>query len=98
MPLIPQQRQPRRYARPGMALSPREAEVLALVADGASYEDIALALTISIDTVKSHLKKIFSKLDAKNGPHAVTIAIAQGTIFPETLMVAGHYAVPAAED
>lgn len=92
MTLIPAQRGPRRYARPGMALSPREVEVLALVADGASYHEIAGQLGISIDTVKSHLQKIFAKLGAKNGPHAVTIAIGQQAIYPQTLVDSGLYA------
>lgn len=92
MTAIPAQRQPLRYARPGMALSPREVEVLTLIAEGASYDQIGDRLKISIDTVKSHLKKIFAKLAANNGPHAVAIAIGQQVIFPRDVIAAGAYA------
>lgn len=88
---VPTQRLPRRYARAGMALSPREREVLTLIAEGASYDEIANSLDISLDTVKSHLKKIFAKLDARNGPHAVAIAIGQQQIYPAVCIALGVY-------
>lgn len=65
---IPRQKPP---ARPGMPLSPRELDVLRQLSWGYSYLEIADLLDISLDTVKSHMKRIFTKLDANNGAHAV---------------------------
>lgn len=84
-------RPPRRHARVGMALSQREREVLTLIAEGASYDEIRSQLAISLDTVKSHVKKIFAKLDARNGPHAVAIAIGLQQIYPRDCIDAGAY-------
>jgi DNA-binding NarL/FixJ family response regulator len=47
-------------------LSPREIEVLRLVRDGLSDKHAALELQISINTVRSHLRSIARKLDARN--------------------------------
>jgi len=47
-------------------LTPRQVEILALVAVGASNEDIADRLCISRHTVKTHLYKIFKKIDVPN--------------------------------
>lgn len=52
-------------------LTPREKEVLALIAEGKSTAEIAEMLCIAINTVDSHRKNIFSKLDAKNAVEAV---------------------------
>ena len=62
------------------ALTPREIEVLRLVADGNSNKLIASQLSVSEDTVKGHLKNILSKLGANDRTHAVTIAIKRGII------------------
>lgn len=48
------------------SMSPREIEVVALLAEGKSYQDIAEALFISVHTVKSHLRKSYQKLGVKN--------------------------------
>lgn len=64
----------------GKPLSEREVEVLKLRADGYSYWDIAAELNISGNTVRSHLKNIYKKLDAKTGAQAVAKAIRQGII------------------
>ena len=53
------------------ALSEREREVLALLARGATNQDIADALVISLGTVKSHLNHIMGKLGARNRTEAV---------------------------
>jgi DNA-binding CsgD family transcriptional regulator len=50
----------------------REVEVLRLMADGASNEQIARRLVISVGTVKSHVKRILRKLDAANRAEAVS--------------------------
>lgn len=61
-------------------LTPREIEVLRLVADGNRNQDIAARLFISEDTVKAHLKHIMLKLDATDRTQAVTIAVRRGII------------------
>ncbi len=62
------------------ASSEREAEVLNLAAAGNSNKVIASRLGISEDTVKVHMKNIFSKLDANDRTHAATIALSRGII------------------
>lgn len=53
------------------ALSPREAEVLALLARGYRYREIADALCISPETVRSHLRRIYEKLHVRSRTEAV---------------------------
>lgn len=62
------------------ALSEREIEVLRHVAEGKANKKIAFQLGVSEDTVKGHLKTIFSKLDARDRTHAVTTALRRGVI------------------
>jgi LuxR family transcriptional regulator, maltose regulon positive regulatory protein len=52
-------------------LTEREREVLALLARGASNQDIAEQLVITIDTVKRHVTHIYSKLGVNNRVQAV---------------------------
>jgi LuxR family maltose regulon positive regulatory protein len=59
---------------PADLLTEREIEVLAEVATGASNQEIAETLVISVGTVKSHIHHIMSKLDAQNRTEAVTKA------------------------
>lgn len=61
-------------------LTPREIEVLRLVAAGNANKRIAAHLSITEETVKGHLKNIMSKLDANDRTHAVTIALRRGII------------------
>ncbi|QIN79728.1 response regulator [Rubrobacter marinus] len=61
-------------------LSPREVEILQLVARGVSNKNIANELWISEATVKSHLNRIFDKLDAADRTSAVTAALRRGII------------------
>ncbi len=61
-------------------LSNRELEILGLLQQGLTFVDITIQLTISIDTVKSHKKNIFKKLNAKSISHAVAIAKHMGYI------------------
>jgi DNA-binding NarL/FixJ family response regulator len=61
-------------------LTPREIEVLTVVATGARNKEIAVTLGISEDTVKMHIKSIISKLGAEDRTGAVTIAIKRGVI------------------
>ena len=62
------------------ALTDREIEVLKKVAIGTSNKMIAFQLSLSEDTVKSHMKSILSKLGANDRTHAVTIAMRRGFI------------------
>jgi DNA-binding NarL/FixJ family response regulator len=61
-------------------LTQRELSVLELVAQGKSNKVIAWELSISIDTVKAHLRSIFEKLDVNDRTHAVTVALRRGAI------------------
>jgi ATP/maltotriose-dependent transcriptional regulator MalT len=61
-------------------LTPREYEVLALVAAGASNADIAAHLTVSLHTVKTHLAHIFGKLGAASRTQALARAREQGLV------------------
>lgn len=67
-------RQPGRALHPADALTEREIEVLQAIADGASNQEIADALFISVGTVKSHIHRLMSKLDARNRTDAVARA------------------------
>lgn len=62
------------------ALSPREIEVLRLIAAGNSNKLIADQLSIGEATVKSHVTNILSKLGANDRVHAVTIGLKRGII------------------
>jgi len=62
------------------ALSPRELEVLALVARGTSNKLIARDLRISETTVKTHLLHIFTKLGVDDRTAAVTLAMRRGML------------------
>jgi DNA-binding NarL/FixJ family response regulator len=62
------------------ALSTREIEVLRLIASGNSNLAAAHALSISEETVKSHMKSIIAKLNAKDRTHAVMIAVRRGIL------------------
>jgi DNA-binding NarL/FixJ family response regulator len=64
------------------ALTERELFVLRLVASGASNHEIAQKLSISVNTVKSHLKNILEKLQLENRTQAATYALKHGLISP----------------
>ena len=64
------------------ALTERELFVLRLVASGASNHEIANKLSISVNTVKSHLKNILEKLQLENRTQAATYALKHGLISP----------------
>jgi DNA-binding NarL/FixJ family response regulator len=61
-------------------LTPREIEVLRLVAAGNANKIVADRLSITEETVKAHVKNILSKLDANDRTHAVTIGLKRGII------------------
>lgn len=55
-------------------LTPREKEILSLLSQGNSYKMIAAALTISIDTVRTHIKRIYEKLQVHSQGEAIAKA------------------------
>jgi DNA-binding NarL/FixJ family response regulator len=61
-------------------LTPREIEVLRLVAAGNANKEIGAQLSLTEVTVKSHVKNILAKLGANDRTHAVTIALKRGII------------------
>jgi DNA-binding NarL/FixJ family response regulator len=64
------------------ALTPREIEVLRLVAGGNANKEIAARLSLTEESVKSHIRNILSKLRANDRTHAVTIGLKRGIIDP----------------
>ncbi|MFE7753148.1 response regulator [Streptomyces sp. NPDC057428] len=69
-----------RMREPATTLTPRETEILQLVADGLSNAAISKQLFLSQATVKSHLAHIYTKLNADSRTSAVATATAQGLI------------------
>jgi len=63
-------------------LTPRETEILLLIAKGLSNRAAAEALTVSPATVRTHLEHIYAKLEVSNRTEAVTEAIRMGIIDP----------------
>src|SRR3990172_6090173 len=63
-------------------LSEREREILYLVATGVSNKQIAQALHISTNTVKVHLRNIFSKIEVASRTEAAMFAVGAGLVDP----------------
>jgi DNA-binding CsgD family transcriptional regulator len=63
-----------------LRISDRELEVLALLAAGGSNKEIARRLTVSPNTVKTHLTKLFAKLEARRRTEAIQRARELGMI------------------
>jgi DNA-binding NarL/FixJ family response regulator len=69
----------RSCARPSRLsqLSPREREILALLAQGLNGEQVAERLVISSETVRTHVRNSMAKLGARTRIHAVALALAE---------------------
>ncbi len=63
-------------------LSKREMETLRYIALGKTHEEIGIILSLSSETVRSHVKNIFRKLDSTNAPAAVARAYELGILRP----------------
>lgn len=63
-------------------LTPREIEIIGLIAGGLSNKDIADRLMLSEDTIKGHVRSLMDKLSARNRTHAVAIAVERGFVTP----------------
>jgi DNA-binding NarL/FixJ family response regulator len=66
--------------RMGPRLSDREREVLALLPQGLTNPEIAKTLGITLNTAKTHLHSIFSKLDVAGRAEAVSAALQRGLL------------------
>jgi len=64
----------------GLDLTSRELEVLTLIVKGRSNKDIAITLSISEATVKTHINNIFSKLGVNDRTQAATMALQRGIV------------------
>ena len=71
---------PATVAREGTALTPRELEVLRLVAHGLGNKEIAAELTLSTHTVKYHLASVLAKLGVRSRTEAVSRGIRTGLL------------------
>ena len=69
---------------PPDGLTAREVEVLALIAEGFSNQEIARALHVSTATVKTHINNLFAKAGLKDRAQAVRYAYAKGLVRPPT--------------
>ncbi len=65
-------------------LSPREREIMHLMAEGMTADAIADKLTLSVETVRTHVRNVIRKLQARNRVHAIAMALERGEIALES--------------
>lgn len=78
--LVPELARRLNTLRLGPAITPREREILALIASGRANKEIAAALEVSEDTVKRHVSHILEKLDVNDRAQATAEAIRRGIV------------------
>ena len=75
--VVPLKEPPRRVEQEP---TPRERQVLQLIADGLVNREIGVELHLSEETVKSHVRHLLAKLQARSRAHAVAIAFRRGLV------------------
>ena len=61
-------------------LSPREREIMHLMAQGWTAHDVGAQAGVSVETVRTHVRNVVRKLQARNRVHAIAIALQRGDI------------------
>jgi DNA-binding NarL/FixJ family response regulator len=61
-------------------LSPRERQIMHLMAEGLTAEAIGSQLGVSVETVRTHVRNVIRKLQARNRVHAIALALERGEI------------------
>ncbi|MBL9211730.1 MAG: response regulator transcription factor, partial [Opitutaceae bacterium] len=78
--LVPELARRLNALRLGPAITPREREILALIASGRANKEIAAVLEVSEDTVKRHVSHILEKLNVNDRAQATAEAIRRGIV------------------
>jgi DNA-binding CsgD family transcriptional regulator len=65
------------------SLTPREADVLQLIAQGCTYQQVGERLGVSVHTVTTHIKNLYRKLEAHSGRMAVVRAMQLQLLEPD---------------